>query len=203
MTAAPLTPAAQNPLQSLPPALLPQLTPAAAKVYLVLLTHQDRTAKLPLTRAPIETIASAARLSHRACWRAIRQLSALTLIARLPRAFHAPNTYLFLTPPPAQTSPTTLTPASQFTPPPAPTGRIPVPKSPSPSPVPAPENPTVPPVAQLLTSNEDAVLRSLMAMLSPAETTAILAQARSVLDATAYLDAPTLHQNPPPRRMPP
>jgi hypothetical protein len=161
--------------------ILPQVSPTAAKLYLVLLANLDPQNPYPLCRANITTLARLSALSVRTCWTGLRELTGLRLLQRLPRKYHQPNAYLLLpgrdpstmqptaqftapTAQPAAQFPTsTMRPAAQYHPPAASSAARYTPPPMAPNPAAAPKTQSVQPAAQLLTKNSPLATRPIPA----------------------------------------
>ena len=76
----------------LPLTLLPQLSPAAAKVYLVLVcAHRSQSDnRIPVITISLDIISQLAALSRRTCTFALQELGNLKLLRRLPRRYPRP-----------------------------------------------------------------------------------------------------------------
>ncbi len=140
----------------LPPPLLQSLSPAAAKIFLCLLSLQDESFQAPgaaRAHAPLKSLATLSALSPRTCKRALAELRSLKLLSRLPGKYHQPATYLLTLSP--QTEGPSATPTSQ------PKGAS-ADTSPSPSPRATPQNnaktPSGTQMAPLLNTNPAALL---------------------------------------------
>ena len=74
--------------------LLTEISPTAAKIYLILSTLTQLNADPPIARVPLKTLSRLANLAPRTCSVALRQLLDLHMLTRLPRRDAAPTAYI-------------------------------------------------------------------------------------------------------------
>jgi len=96
----------------LPDYILRQLSPAAAKIYLILLLRHERIQKFRLCQISIDQLTDLSARSPRTCAKAIKELIGLGLLLRIPRQYHTPNAYQLLSPPPESLVPPSPSPST-------------------------------------------------------------------------------------------
>ena len=191
-------------------ALLSQLSPIAAKLYLALHLFADPTTNPPIAHVSLQTLAGDAGMSKRSCSAALRELLTHQLITRLPAGFHTsaryqihpfPNAQPAAPLPPAAhpVAPLTTAQAQPIATLPAPQAHPAAPLSPT-TPISATKTPQAQPAALpspfALTPDEaarpahPAFMQLLTSSLSPDEKAQVLTAAQSTL---ARLDAKEPH----------
>ncbi|HUO07701.1 MAG TPA: hypothetical protein VM008_05345 [Phycisphaerae bacterium] len=184
------------------PAILAEISPTAAKIYLALSTLTRPNSEPPTAQISLHALSELTTLSARTCTDALRELLTLQLIARRPTTFHAPRIYEILpfpyTQPAATLPPVNSHPAATLPPsnshrtatlPPTNSHPIasPMPKNPSTAPKPPHSHPVATHTNLMPTPAEEALLTDphflqlLIATLSPTHDAGTLAAAKATL----------------------
>ena len=177
--------------------LLTEISPTAAKIYLVLSTLAKPNADPPIAQVPLKTLSRLANLAPRTCSLALRQLLDLRMLTRLPRRDAAPTAYILaplhythLDAPPPTNHAHPHAPSAPNAPPdarPSPTYAHPHAPSPAATPLPNPKTHkahqdapnTTQPAEDLLL--DPATIQLFGSLLTPSQKTELLALAQATL----------------------